>query len=191
MGGERLGQALTAGNPSEEKIMNDPQSDRVEDDKIVTLDYTLTVDGEVIDSSEGSEPIQFIQGKGQIIPGLERELYGMEIGDSKNVTVTAQEGYGEEDPEAFADVPRQQFPPQIPLEPGVEIQLRDEEGQVLDARIHTVREESVRLNFNHPLAGKELNFDVTVVDLRHATPEELEHGHVHGDGYSEDEDEEE
>jgi FKBP-type peptidyl-prolyl cis-trans isomerase SlyD len=171
--------------------MNDPQSIRVEDDKIVTLDYTLTVDGEVIDSSEGSEPIQFIQGRGQIIPGLERELYGMEIGDSKNVSVTAQEGYGEEDPEAFADVPRQQFPPQIPLEPGVEIQLRDEEGQVLDARIHSVREESIRLNFNHPLAGKELNFDVTVVDLRHATPEELEHGHVHGEDIDEDEDEEE
>lgn len=170
--------------------MNQMQNHQVADDMIVTLDYTLTVSGKVIDSSEGSEPIQFIQGKGQIIPGLERELYGMEIGDSKNVIVPASLGYGEEDPEAYVDVPRQQFPPQIPLEPGVEIQLRDEDGQVMDARIDTVETDSVRLNFNHPLAGKELNFQVTVVDLRQATLDELEHGHPHGDGHLEFEDEE-
>lgn len=164
--------------------MNEMRTARVEDDVVVTLDYTLTVEGEVIDSSEGSEPIQFIQGRGQIIPGLERELYGMGVGDKKNVTVLAIEGYGEEDPDAFADVPRHQFPPQIPLEPGVEIQLRDEQGQVMDARIHSVETDSVRLNFNHPLAGKDLNFEVTVVDLRQATGDELAHGHVHGDGHS-------
>ncbi len=171
--------------------MNEMHNDRVQDDVVVTLDYTLSVEGEVIDSSEGGEPIQFIQGKGQIIPGLERELYGMGVGDKKNVTVAASEGYGEVDPEAYADVPRSQFPPQIPLEPGVEIQLRDEQGQVMDARIHSVETDSVRLNFNHPLAGKDLNFEVTVVDLRQASGDELSHGHVHSDGHGHFEEEEE
>lgn len=165
---------------------NMPESNSIQNDVVVTLDYTLKVDGEVIDSSQENEPIQFIQGKGQIIPGLERELYGMEVGDSKDVTVAAREGYGEEDPEAFADIPRDQFPAQIPLEPGIELQLRDQDGQALDARIESVETDTVRLNFNHPLAGKELNFSVKVVDLRQATFDELEHGHVH-DGFEDEE----
>jgi FKBP-type peptidyl-prolyl cis-trans isomerase SlyD len=163
------------------------ETDAIQDDVVVTMEYTLTVNGEVVDSSEDNEPIQFIQGKGQIIPGLERELYGMTVGESKRVTVAPREGYGEEDPDAFATLPRSQFPPQIPIEPGIELQLRDEDGQVLDARIESVQGDTVELNFNHPLAGKELNFAVTVVELRQATMEELEHGHVHG-GHDHDED---
>ncbi len=154
----------------------------VEDNVVVTMDYTLEVDGEVVDTSQDSEPLQFIQGQGQLIPGLERELYGMGLGESKDVVVKASEGYGEEDPSAFADIPRTEFPPQIPLEPGVELQLTNQDGEQMQAYIESVGDEDVRLNFNHPLAGKELHFQVEVVDLRQATPDELDHGHVH-DGH--------
>jgi FKBP-type peptidyl-prolyl cis-trans isomerase SlyD len=163
------------------------QSAVVRDDMVVSLDYTLTVDGEVVDSSRNSDPIQFIQGQGQLIPGLERQLYGMEVGDSKHVVVSASEGYGEQDPGAYADIPRGEFPPQIPLEQGVELQLTNQDGEEMQAFIEEVGDDSVRLNFNHPLAGKELHFSVEVVDLRQATSDELEHGHVHdGEGLDED-----
>lgn len=154
----------------------------VEDGMVVTLDYTLTVDGEVVDTSKDSEPIQFIQGSGQIIPGLEKALYGMAVGDSKEVVIVAADAYGEVDPNAFADIPRREFPPEIPLKPGVELQLRNMMGEELVAQIVSVDEEHVRLNFNHPLAGKDLNFTVQIAGLRFATPVELEHGHVHEEG---------
>lgn len=160
----------------------------VENDVVVSLEYTLTVEGEVVDSSDGTEPIQFIQGQGQLIPGLERQLYGMEVGDTKSVVIDPQDGYGELDPDAFAELPRGEFPAQIPLEPGVELQLTNQDGEEMQAFIEAVSGDSVRLNFNHPLAGKELHFDVEVVDLRHPTSEELEHGHVHEDEYADDED---
>lgn len=163
---------------------------QVADDVVVSLDYTLKVDGEVIDSSEDSGPIEFIQGKGQIIPGLERELYGMNSGETKHVVVTAKDGYGELDPEAVKDIPRSEFPPDIPLKPGVELEVRDLDGDVMLARIVKVDKGSVRLDFNHPLAGKSLAFDVTVVELRQPTEDELAHGHVHGDEDDEDLDEE-
>jgi FKBP-type peptidyl-prolyl cis-trans isomerase SlyD len=162
--------------------MNDTQNPKeVVEDSVVTLEYTLTVNGEVIDTSEGSQPIQFIQGQQQIIKGLEDELYGMGIGDSKEVLVGPEEGYGEFDPEDFADIPREQFPPEIPLEVGVELELKDQEGDLIDARIVAVDDENVRLDFNHPLAGEQLHFVVKVVGLRQATEEELSHGHVHGE----------
>jgi FKBP-type peptidyl-prolyl cis-trans isomerase SlyD len=154
----------------------------IEDDMVVTLDYTLTVDGEIIDSSIGGRPIEFIQGLGQIIPGLERELYGLAIGDGKDVIVAAADGYGDRDPNAIADIPREQFPPQIPLKPGIELQLRGQDGEELEAYVEEVGDDTVRLNFNHPLAGKELHFSIKVVELRSATSEELAHGHVHGEG---------
>jgi FKBP-type peptidyl-prolyl cis-trans isomerase SlyD len=161
----------------------------VSDDKVVSLDYTLKVDGETIDSSDENDPIQFIQGQGHIIAGLEKQLYGMSVGESRRITVPAKEGYGEMDQNAFADVPRSEFPKNIPLEPGVALQMQDQDGAVLDAYIAEVGKDTVRLNFNHPLAGKELHFNVKIVDLRDATEEELEHGHVHGEhGEEEDED---
>jgi FKBP-type peptidyl-prolyl cis-trans isomerase SlyD len=152
----------------------------VQDGQIVAMDYTLHVDGEVLDSSEGHDPLEFLQGAGNIIPGLESKLYGMTIGESKKVTVAPAEGYGELDPNALVNVPRSQIPTGIPLEIGTEIQVTDQDGHVMVARIDRVEDESVRLDFNHPLAGKELHFDVKIVGLREPTDEELEHGHVHG-----------
>jgi len=156
----------------------------IEDDVVVSMDYTLTVDNEVIDTSEGNEPIQFLQGHGNIIPGLERAMYGMAAGDRKEVVIEAADGYGELDPEAFAEVSRDEFPPQIPMEVGIELQIKDQSGDIMDARIDAVNEETVRLDFNHPLAGKQLNFSIQVVSLRQPSEEELEHGHVHMPGHA-------
>lgn len=168
--------------------MNTPKNPAVvADDVVVSLDYTLTVDAEVVDSSEGSDPIEFLQGHGQIITGLEQALYGMKIGDEKTVVVKPSEGYGEVDEDAFIDVPRSEFPSDIPAQVGVAIQMQDEHGEVLDARISEVSNDVIILDFNHPLAGKELTFKVTVVELREATEEELAHGHVHSEEFEEDE----
>jgi FKBP-type peptidyl-prolyl cis-trans isomerase SlyD len=153
----------------------------VADGQVVAMNYTLKVDGETIDASEDHGPIEFLQGQGNIIPGLERELYGMAVGESKDVVVVPEDGYGEIDSEAFMEVPRDQFPEDIPMEVGTLIEMHNESDQPLDARIESVGEETVRLDFNHPLAGKQLNFSVKIASLRTATEEELDHGHVHGE----------
>lgn len=167
--------------------MNTPQNpDIVADDVVVSLDYKLTVDQEVVDSSEGDDPIEFLQGHGQIIPGLERALYGMKIGEEKTVTIQPTEGYGDIEKDAFIQIPRSEFPADIPAQVGISIQMQDEHGEILDARIFEVSDDTLTLDFNHPLAGKTLHFKVSVVDLRQATAEELEHGHVHSDELEED-----
>jgi FKBP-type peptidyl-prolyl cis-trans isomerase SlyD len=155
----------------------------IADDIVVSLDYQLTVDDEVIDTSEGTDPIQFLQGHGSIIPGLERELYGLAIGDSKEIIVEPADGYGELDADAYADVPRNEFPSQIPMEVGIELEMLDKSGDIMDARIEAVNADTVRLDFNHPLAGKQLHFSVKVVELRLPTAEELDHEHVHASEY--------
>ncbi len=164
---------------TKQQQQNNQENQTIQDGQVVRLDYTLKVDGKVVDTSEGNQPIQFIQGQGQIIPGLEDQLYGLKIGDQKDVTVQPEQGYGDIDPENFADIPRSQFPSEIPLEPGIELELKDQDGQLIDARIASVNPDTVRLDFNHPLAGKELHFSVNVIDLRDATDEEIAHGHVH------------
>ncbi len=152
---------------------------KVNDGKVVSMHYTLHVDGKVVDSSEGGQPLQFIQGMGHIIPGLEHELYDMEVGQSKNITVPAKQGYGETDENAFMDVPREAFPENVPLEKGTELELRDQSGNPVFARVDNVTQEQIRLDMNHPLAGKELHFDVKIAGVRPATEEEVSHGHVH------------
>ena len=158
-------------------------TDSVQNDVVVSMEYTLRVDDEVIDSSIGQEPLEFLAGHGNIITGLEREMIGMKVGDSKDVVVTPADGYGEYDDEAFMDVPRGEFPNDMPVEEGLELTVRDDAGQARYARVDSVEDETVRLNFNHPLAGDELHFNVKVVSLREPTEEELEHGHVHQAGH--------
>ncbi len=155
------------------------ESPTVSKGQVVSMHYTLQVDGDVIDSSKGQEPFEFIQGIGTIIPGLERAMEGMKIGESKEVTLPPAEGYGEIAEDAFVEVPRASFPANIPLEVGVDLQVEDQSGHPMYARIDRVGEDSIRLDFNHPLAGKELTFNVEVLALRDATEEELSHGHVH------------
>jgi FKBP-type peptidyl-prolyl cis-trans isomerase SlyD len=152
---------------------------KVDDGYVVSMDYTLQVDGKIVDSSEAGKPLQFIQGMGHIIPGLENELYDLKIGDVKKVVVLPKDGYGEVDTEAFMEVPRDAFPTNIPLEKGTELELRDQSGHPMIARIETINPDTIRLDMNHPLAGKELHFDIKITDLRSATEEEVSHGHVH------------
>ena len=152
----------------------------VADDLVVTMDYSLTVDGEIVDSSEEDGPIQFLMGYGNIIPGLEAHLGGLAVGESLQVSVAAKDAYGEFDPEQIVDIPLDEFPEEICVEPGVELEMKDQDGEMLFARIISVGKSRAKLDFNHPLAGKQLTFDVTILALRLPTPEELEHGHVHG-----------
>ncbi|MDT8305884.1 MAG: peptidylprolyl isomerase [Anaerolineae bacterium] len=157
-------------------------TNQVADDIVVSLDYTLRLDDDqVIDSSEGREPLEFIQGAGHIIPGLERELYGMEVGDQKQVTVQPGDGYGERDDTRIQTVGRDAFQPGAELESGMGVQMQDPQtGQVFQGTIGQVNADNVVIDFNHPLAGETLHFDVEIAGLRTATPEELSHGHVHG-----------
>lgn len=156
--------------------------DTVQKNMVVSMEYTLHVDGEKIDSSDGQDPLQFLAGHGNIISGLEREMMGMKIGDSKDVKIQPAEAYGEFDENAFMQVPRDQFPKDMQVEEGLELTVRDDSGQSRYARVDAVEGENVTLNFNHPLAGDELQFNIKVVGLREPTDEELEHGHVHQAG---------
>ena len=107
----------------------------------------------------------------------------MTIGESKNITLTPEDGYGEYDDEAFAEVPRDEIPDNVPLEIGTAIEMEDEEGNYLEAVIDEIADDYVVLDFNHPLAGQELHFAIKVIALRDATEEELEHQHVHFEGH--------
>ena len=159
---------------------------KVKDGVVVSLDYTLRLDdGEIVDSSEGEAPLEYLHGHGQIIPGLEKALVGLTVGDSKKVAVPAAEAYGEVDMDAFEIVPRSMFPDDLELEEGLELSLRDvETDEPFDATIAEVRENDVMLDFNHPLAGETLHFEVHISAVRAATEEELAHGHAHGpDGH--------
>ena len=141
-------------------------ADSVQDGMVVSMEYTLHVDGELLDTSEGQGPLQFLAGHGNIIPGLESEMKGMKIGESKDVVVQPADGYGEFDDEAFMNVTRDQFPKDMELAEGVELTVRDDEGNARYARVDNIEDDTVTLNFNHPLAGDELHFHVKVIALR-------------------------
>lgn len=149
----------------------------VADDLVVSLDYTLKLeDGQVVDSSEGQEPLEFVQGQGAVIPGLEKALYGMVVGEEKNVVVEPEDGYGEFDSDLFETLPRDVFPADMVLETGMGFRMRTDSGEVVLAFVDHLEDSEVVVNLNHPLAGKKLLFNVKVMDLREATPEELEGG---------------
>ena len=147
---------------------------QVAENMMVTLDYTLTVDDQIVDSSDKNGPIQFVQGNGEIITGLERQLEGLPLGVDQQIFVTPEEGYGTFNEDRLVDIPRDQFPKNIPLELGVKLSMKDQDGHPLQARIHGIKDDVVILDFNHVLAGKVLQFDVMVKELRPATSEELE-----------------
>ena len=151
----------------------------VGDKIVVTMEYVLKVDGEGIEDTKESEPIQFLQGTGQVLAALEGQLYGMSVGDSKDLVLPPEEGYGMIDEDAIADYDRSEFPKDIPLEVGVELELKDQDETTHYARIVAVDDNNVRLDFNPPLAGKSLHFSIRIVALRSATDEEIEHGHAH------------
>jgi FKBP-type peptidyl-prolyl cis-trans isomerase SlyD len=151
----------------------------VQDNLVVTLDYELIFEEETLESTEEGEPIVFIQGLGQIIPGLESALYGLKVGDQKTVTIQPEDAYGEYDPESLQEVEIEEFSEEVPLDVGTFLDMKDDEDEVLSAQIIAADEETITLDFNHPLAGKTLTFKITVTNLRPPTDEELDHGHVH------------
>ncbi|HEX2998561.1 MAG TPA: FKBP-type peptidyl-prolyl cis-trans isomerase [Anaerolineales bacterium] len=150
----------------------------VTENVVVSLAYVLTVDGEVVDTADNHKPIQYIQGKNQIIPALERELEGMALGESKVIFVSADEGYGDYDPEMIAHVTREQFPPDFVFVLGGQLNIQDTSGRTFNATVRGIGPEKVELDLNHPLAGKDLVFQAMVVDLRHATEDELDNGRI-------------
>lgn len=155
----------------------------VADGVVVSLAYKLTVDGEVVDEAGDADAIQYLQGHNNIITGLEKQLAGLKVGASKAVVVTPEEGYGPIDEDAFDEVDLKDFPKGITPEVDMELEMKDEDGNQLYGRVTEVGEETVKMDFNHPLAGKELHFDVKVVALRNPSDEELAHGHVHAHGH--------
>jgi FKBP-type peptidyl-prolyl cis-trans isomerase SlyD len=158
---------------------------KVGKDRIVALEYKLHLgDGEVIDESEPGQPLSYLHGGGQIVPGLEGALEGLSVGDAKKVVVSPAEGYGEHESAGLQEVPRAMFPPDAELRPGMRLAAQTDGGDVIPIGIREVKGDTVLVDLNHPLAGKTLHFDVTVRDVREATEEELSHGHVHGpDGH--------
>jgi FKBP-type peptidyl-prolyl cis-trans isomerase SlyD len=157
---------------------------RIGDKKVVRLDYTLRNGaGEVLDTSEGSEPLTYLHGANQIVPGLEKELTGLGAGDAKDVVVAPEEGYGMPDPEGIFGVPRNAFPPEAQLAVGESFIGEDDEGQAVPVRVIELRDDVVMVDANHPLAGETLYFHVDVREVRDASEEELAHGDVHGHGH--------
>jgi FKBP-type peptidyl-prolyl cis-trans isomerase SlyD len=151
--------------------------------KVATIDYTLTNDaGQVLDSSQGREPLTYLHGGG-LIPGMEQALEGRSAGDAFAITIPPEQGYGAKDPNMVQPVPRSNFAGVPNIEKGMQFQARSPDGSA--ARVVTVvdvSDETVTVDANHPLAGETLHFDVSVKDVRDASPEELAHGHAHGPG---------
>ncbi len=159
---------------------------KVGDNIVVSLDYVLTLDdNREVDRSEKNSPMEYLHGYNNIIPGLEKELAGLEVGDEKMVVVQPEFGYGERDPNGIAEFPRNTFPESHQLNVGETVRMRDKEsGESFQAYISEVESDKVLLDFNHPLAGETLHFQIRIAGLREPTGEELAHGHVHHPGNS-------
>ena len=152
-------------------------------DKAVSIHYTLTLDGgQVVDSSEGKDPLVYLHGHRNIIPGLEKELVGKAVGDKLSVTVSPEEGYGVHNPGLVQQVPREAFQGVDNIEVGMMFQAPGEGGHIQLIRIVAVEGDNITVDGNHELAGKTLNFAVEITEIRDASAEEISHGHVHGPG---------
>lgn len=138
----------------------------VSEGKSVKVNYTLKVDGKVVDSSIGRDPIMFTAGKRQVIPGFEKAIIGMKQGQKKSFRVSPSEGYGPEDPNAVRRVPKQQIPPDIKPKAGMLLDTQGQDGKRVPVKVVKVEKDIVVLNFNHPLAGKTLNYDVEVLEIK-------------------------
>jgi FKBP-type peptidyl-prolyl cis-trans isomerase SlyD len=144
----------------------------VQDNMDVAMEYTLTVDGAVVDSSKDQEPFHYVQGRREVIPGLEKAMQGLKVGDTKQITVTPEEGYGSVDPSAFAEIPKAQLPAGVSPEVGMVLRGVNPDGQSFQARVKEIKDQTVMLDLNHPLAGKTLNFDIKVTDIKPAPPQQ-------------------
>ena len=135
----------------------------------VALEYTLSDEaGTVIESNKGKQPMSYIHGKSQIIPGLEKELSGMKFGEEKKIQIKPEDGYGPVNPDAFQEVPKDKLPPEA-LKVGTMLMAQGPQGQGIPVRVHEIKDTTVIMDFNHPMAGKTLSFDVKISEIK--TPE--------------------
>jgi FKBP-type peptidyl-prolyl cis-trans isomerase SlyD len=155
---------------------------QIAQDTVVSIHYTLTDDaGEKVDSSVGGDPLFYIHGNGNLVPGLETALEGKQVGDKVSVKVAPADGYGEYDKAMVQRVPRRSFKGVGDVKPGMQFQVQSDHGP-RSVTVTNVTGDMVTVDGNHPLAGKNLNFDVEVMEVRTPSEEELAHGHVHGPG---------
>jgi len=152
---------------------------------VVSIHYTLRDDaGEVMDSSEGREPLAYLHGENNLIPGLESELQGKTAGAKFQATIEPKDAYGEINEDFIQTISRQMFQGVENVEPGMTFVAQGEGGHQRQVRVVEVEGDDVTIDANHPMAGKTLHFDVEVMEVREATPQELEHGHVHAGGHN-------
>ncbi len=155
---------------------------QIADNRVITLNYTLKDDqGNIIDSSQDGS-FAYLHGAANIIPGLESALLGKSAGDAFSVTIEPAQGYGERNEAMTQVVPRNMFETDAQIEVGMQFHAESPDGHPIQVTVVAVSDEDVTVDANHPLAGVNLNFDITVLDIREATAEEIEHGHVHGAG---------
>lgn len=141
----------------------------VQEGSLVSIEYTLTdANGTVIETNTGKDPMTYVHGAGQIVPGLEKELTGMKVGAQKKIHVRPEEGYGPVNPQAFQEIPKEKLPPDA-QKVGAILATQGPQGQTITMRVHEIKGNTVVVDFNHPLAGKTLNFDVKVVDIKSAS----------------------
>jgi FKBP-type peptidyl-prolyl cis-trans isomerase SlyD len=154
----------------------------IQKNSVVTINDTLRDDaGGLIESSEGQEPLTYLHGQGNIIPGLETSLEGMSAGASIKISIPPEDAYGVWEDSKLLAIPKGQFSGVDDIQAGMQFSVHSNEGEQI-VTVTKVEGELVTVDANHPLAGKTLNFDVTVVGIREATKDELDHGHAHGDG---------
>lgn len=156
---------------------------QIGNNSVVQFHYTLKDDdGNIIDQSSSDQPLTYLHGHQNIIPGLENQLLGKNVGDKFTASVAPADAYGEYDDAAVQEVPRANFEGVDDIEPGMQFQSETEDGDIILVTVRDVQPDVIIVDANHPLAGKNLHFDVEVVDIRDASEEELAHGHAHGVG---------
>ncbi len=165
------------------------ENTRIGQDKVVELEYVLRVEGEVADQSEPDEPLVYLHGHNNIIPGLERALEGRTAGEQLSVTVSPEDGYGERDDENVQTLPKADFDDDVEI--GASYFAQSDDGSVNPFTVLAVDGDEVTVDFNPPLAGQTLHFEVTVAEVRDATEEELAHGHAHGEDFDDEDEEDE
>lgn len=163
--------------------------EKIEEGIVVSMAYRLTVDGEEVGQAGADAPLEYLHGAENIVPGLEAALAGKKVGDRVQVSVPPEQGYGAYDDEDIDEFDRADIEGSEELELGSDVEVEDDSGMIYEGAVVEITDNTIVVDFNHPLAGKTLNFDVQVVALREADEEELDHGHPHSlEGMWDDED---
>lgn len=156
-------------------------ANQIANDLVVSIAYKMYADGELVEETDSSDPLDYLHGHENIVPGLERALEGKTVGDKLKVTLQPEDAYGEYDEEGTELIDSDDLPDDV--EPGMELILEDEDGHIFDVMIKEINESGVVIDFNPPFAGQVITYEVEVVGIREAEDHELDHGHPHGEDY--------